>query len=67
MLTLSKVGAPDLPELMPMLRGYCDFYEVNPSEGALLAMCQALIDEPAQGEQWIARDQAGTPAGFDPL
>jgi GNAT superfamily N-acetyltransferase len=64
MLTLSKVGAPDLPELMPMLRGYCDFYQVNPSEGALLAMCQALIDEPAQGEQWIARDQAGTPAGF---
>jgi len=25
-LNISVVGQPDLPELMPMLRAYCDFY-----------------------------------------
>jgi GNAT superfamily N-acetyltransferase len=47
-----------------MLRGYCDFYRVDPSDDQLLAMCRALIDNPAEGEQWIARDEAGAPVGF---
>jgi ribosomal protein S18 acetylase RimI-like enzyme len=33
----------DLPALMPLLRGYCDFYEANPSDDGLERMARALI------------------------
>jgi GNAT superfamily N-acetyltransferase len=73
MLTIDTVGTADLPELMPMLRAYCDFYRVDPSDDRLLALATALIDNPAEGLQLIARDPAqavgaphvrGTPLGF---
>ena len=41
MLTISVVGEADLPELMPMLRGYCDFYEVDPPDEKLGALSRA--------------------------
>ncbi|MBX7431611.1 GNAT family N-acetyltransferase [Mycobacterium sp. Y57] len=47
-----------------MLRGYCDFYEVDPSDEKLAAMCRALIADPREGLQLLARDAAGTPTGF---
>ena len=51
------VGEDDLADLLPLLRGYCDFYEVAPSDEALLAMCRALIADPErEGVQLIARD-----------
>lgn len=64
MLTIGTVGPGDLPELMPMLRAYCDFYRVDPSDERLRALVNALIDNPAEGLQVIARDGAGTPVGF---
>jgi hypothetical protein len=64
MLSLHRVGRDNLLDLLPMLRGYSDFYRVEPSDAQLLAMCRALIDNPAEGEQWIARDEAGAPVGF---
>jgi len=73
MLTIDAVGKADLPELMPMLRAYCDFYQVDPSDERLLALASALIDNPAEGLQLIARGPAqsigaphvrGTPLGF---
>ncbi|MGE0220715.1 N-acetyltransferase family protein [Mycolicibacterium sp.] len=64
MLTITVVGESDLPELMPMLRGYCDFYEVDPSDESLAAMARALIADPDEGLQLVARDDAGTPLGF---
>ena len=46
------------------MRGYCDFYEVNPPDDALLAMSRELIADPErEGLQLIARDddtQRGT-------
>ena len=63
MLTITRVGEPDLPVLMPMLRAYCDFYRVDPPDDRLLALANALIDNPAEGLQLIARDD-GTPIGF---
>ena len=39
-----------------MMRGYCDFYRVDPSDERLLALATALIDNPAEGLQLIARD-----------
>jgi GNAT superfamily N-acetyltransferase len=47
------------------MRGYCDFYEVDPSDEALLAMSRELIADPAkEGVQLIARDDSGRAVGF---
>jgi GNAT superfamily N-acetyltransferase len=55
----------DLPDLLPLMRGYCDFYEVDPSDNALLAMSRALIADPElEGVQLIARDDHGQAVGF---
>ncbi len=63
-MLIEPVGEADLPELMPMLRAYCDFYRVNPSDDRLAALAAALIANPAEGLQLIARDNDGTPIGF---
>lgn len=64
MLTIRVVTADDLPVLLPLLRAYCDFYEVQPSDEGLIALAQALIDNPAEGEQLLAFDASGTVRGF---
>jgi GNAT superfamily N-acetyltransferase len=59
---ISVVGEADLEELLPLLRGYCDFYEVSPSDDALLAVSRALIADPErEGLQLIARSTAHPP------
>jgi GNAT superfamily N-acetyltransferase len=62
-LIIETVTASDLPELMPMMRGYCDFYRVDPPDDRLLALANALIENPGEGVQLIARGD-GTPLGF---
>lgn len=65
MAAISTVGDTDLPELLPLMRGYCDFYEVDPSDEALLAMSRALIADPErEGFQLVARDESGRAIGF---
>ncbi len=62
---ITVVAEADLEELLPLLRGYCDFYEVDPSDDELLAVSRALIADPErEGLQLIARDASGTPIGF---
>ncbi len=61
---IDRVDVVDLPVLMPMMRAYCDFYEVDPRDDRLIALARALIDDPGQGEQAIARDGEGKPVGF---
>jgi GNAT superfamily N-acetyltransferase len=59
------VGEADLRELLPLMRGYCDFYEADPPDDALLAMSRALIADPErEGVQLVARDGGGTAVGF---
>ena len=65
MAETSRVGEPDLPELLPLVRGYCDFYEVAPTDEALLAVSRALIAVPdREGVQVMARDNAMEAVGF---
>ncbi|KKF02193.1 GNAT family N-acetyltransferase [Mycolicibacterium obuense] len=64
MLTITVVGESDLPDLMPLMRGYCDFYRVDPDDADLTAMMRALIADPREGLQLIARDEAGAAVGF---
>jgi GNAT superfamily N-acetyltransferase len=63
---ITRVGEDDLPDLLPLMRGYSDFYEVNPSDDALLALSRALIaDAEREGLQLIARDaESGEALGF---
>jgi GNAT superfamily N-acetyltransferase len=61
---IATVTEADLPELLPLMRGYCDFYEVDPSDDALLTLARVLIADRDQGLQLIARDDDGTASGF---
>jgi GNAT superfamily N-acetyltransferase len=63
-VTIARATAADLPKLLPLMRAYCDFYEVSPSDEALLALSRALISDPEhQGVQLIARHE-GDAVGF---
>jgi GNAT superfamily N-acetyltransferase len=63
LLSIDTVGKDDLSDLLPMMRTYCEFYRVDPSDERLGALATALIDNPAEGLQLIARAE-GTPSGF---
>jgi GNAT superfamily N-acetyltransferase len=65
MTTIDVVGEADLPELLTLMRGYCDFYEVSPTDEALLTMSRTLIADPGrEGLQLVARDARGMAIGF---
>jgi GNAT superfamily N-acetyltransferase len=62
---IATVTEADLDELLPLMRGYCEFYEVAPSDEELLAMSRKLIANPGlEGVQLIARDEDGKAVGF---
>jgi GNAT superfamily N-acetyltransferase len=64
-MTIETVTEADLPELLPLMRGYCEFYEVEPSDEALASMSRALLADPErEGVQLIARDDGGRAIGF---
>jgi GNAT superfamily N-acetyltransferase len=45
----------EVQRLLPLMRGYCDFYRVRPPDAALLSMSRSLIADPArEGVQLIA-------------
>jgi len=62
---VSTVGEAELGELLPLVRGYADFYEVSPTDEALLELSRALIADPdREGMQFLARDGEGRAIGF---
>ena len=64
-MTISRAEGGDLQALLPLMRGYCDFYEVSPSDDALLALSRELIADPdKEGIQLIARTDDGRAVGF---
>jgi GNAT superfamily N-acetyltransferase len=63
--SIARAGPADLEDLLPLMRGYCDFYKVAPSDEDLLAMSRALLDDPErEGVQLIARNGEGEGIGF---
>jgi ribosomal protein S18 acetylase RimI-like enzyme len=59
------VSEEELAELLPLVRAYCDFYEVSPSDVDLLELSRALLADPdREGVQLIARDDSGAVVGF---
>jgi GNAT superfamily N-acetyltransferase len=64
-VNVSRVTSADLADLLPLLRGYCDFYEVAPDDEALLTLSRALCADPdREGVQLIARNETGEGVGF---
>jgi GNAT superfamily N-acetyltransferase len=62
-VTIGRVTEADLGELLPLMRAYCDFYAVAPSDEALLGLSRALIADPErEGVQLLAGD--GGSVGF---
>ena len=62
---IERVREQDLPDLLELMRGYCDFYGVAPSDTDLLAMSKALVADPErEGLQLLARDDSGRAVGF---
>ena len=65
MTAVSLVGEADLDELLPLMRAYSDFYEVTPTDEALLTLSRALIADPrCEGQQFLGRDGDGRAIGF---
>jgi GNAT superfamily N-acetyltransferase len=65
---ITVVGPTDLPDLLPLLRAYCDFYQVAPGDRALLELARALLADPQrEGLQLLARDDADRAVGFATL
>ena len=57
--------ASDLEALLPLMRGYCDFYGASPADEDLVRMARALIAAPdSEGMLLVARDDDGKPVGF---
>jgi GNAT superfamily N-acetyltransferase len=66
--SIARATVADLGELLVLMRAYCDFYDVSPSDADLLNLSQALIDDPEhEGVQLLARDQEGRAVGFATL
>lgn len=67
-VAIETVSEAQLDELLPLMRAYCDFYEVGPEDSALLDLARVLIADPdGEGLQLLARDDSrpGRPAvGF---
>jgi GNAT superfamily N-acetyltransferase len=62
---IGTVAESDLADLIPLMRAYCDFYRVEPSDQALLGLSRTLIGDPErEGLQLIARDADGSAVGF---
>jgi GNAT superfamily N-acetyltransferase len=62
---VTVVTGDDLDELLPLVRGYCDFYGVAPGDEPLLEVSRALIaDTDCEGFQLLARDDDGRATGF---
>jgi GNAT superfamily N-acetyltransferase len=66
--TVARVGLADLHDLLPLMRAYCDFYAVSPTDEDLLRMSRALVDDPEhEGVQFLARLPDGRAGGFASL
>ena len=66
--TIARVATSELDDLLPLMRAYCDFYSVSPSDEDLLRMSRALIADPErEGVQFIARGADGAAVGFASL
>ncbi|HSJ17455.1 MAG TPA: GNAT family N-acetyltransferase [Solirubrobacterales bacterium] len=63
-MEIRPVAEGDLDQLLPLMRGYCEFYGTDPSDEALLELSRWLLEHPEDGVQTIAVDDEGQAIGF---
>ncbi len=64
-MNIDSATQDDLGALLPMMRGYCDFYRASPSDDGLVAMASALIAAPdSDGMLLVARGDDEDAIGF---
>ena len=64
-MKIERVGEEELGDLLPLVRAYCDFYAVSPSDEELRTLSRALIADPErEGVQLLAHDAEGRAVGF---
>ena len=63
---VERVRADTVGELLPLVRAYCDFYDSHPTDAALRAISDALLEGPdREGIQFLARpERPGEAVGF---
>jgi GNAT superfamily N-acetyltransferase len=66
--SIQRVSEEDRDDVLVLMRAYCDFYEVSPSDADLVTIIRALIADPEhEGVQLLARSDAGDAVGFATL
>jgi GNAT superfamily N-acetyltransferase len=64
-MDIASANEGDVSALVPLMRGYCEFYGASPSDEGLVEMARALIAAPdEEGMLLVARDETGRPIGF---
>jgi GNAT superfamily N-acetyltransferase len=64
-MEIGPASERDLEAVLPLMRAYCDFYEVAPPDDGLEAMARALVAAADRdGMLLVAREGDGTPVGF---
>jgi GNAT superfamily N-acetyltransferase len=59
--------ADQLQRLLPLMRAYCDFYNVSPNDAALVTLSRALIADPQREGRQLLATEAGQDIGFATL
>jgi GNAT superfamily N-acetyltransferase len=54
----------DIPALLPLMRGYCEFYEADPPDSGLEEMARALIELGDDKGMLLVADEGGQAVGF---
>lgn len=54
----------DIDALLPLLRGYCDFYEASPSDEGLREVARTFIDLPDDQGYLLVAEEQGAVVGF---
>ena len=63
--TIARVREEDLPDLLPLMAAYLEFYETAAETRVLEELCRALLADPRhEGVQLLARTGNGEPVGF---
>ncbi len=64
-MAVREATEADLPALLPLLRGYCDFYEVEPSDEGLERVALGVIAAPEdEAFLLVATDDSGEVVGI---
>ena len=63
-MAVREATEADLPAVLALLRGYCDFYAVSPSDEGLERVARGVIADPEdQAFMLVATDDAGEVVG----